>query len=88
MVEEQDDIRERRRRTAMWTPLQMEMLGELKADPDRRLPDAGRVRQVRATKRRRLQAISTAAAITLRRTADRLDPAPARPARTSGWASG
>ena len=72
----------------MWTPLQTEMLGELKADPERRLADAGRVRHVRATKRPRLRAISTATASTLRRTADRLDPAPQRPARTTGWASG
>jgi hypothetical protein len=72
----------------MWTPLQMEMLGELKADPRRRLDDAGRVRQVRAAKRPRFHTISTAAASTLRRTADRLDPAPPRPARTTGWASG
>jgi len=72
----------------MWTPLQMEMLGELKADPQRRLDDAGRVRHVRALKRSRHRAITTAAASGLRWTADRLDPAPPRPARTTGWASG
>jgi hypothetical protein len=72
----------------MWTPLQMEMLGELRADPERRLDYAARVRHVRATKRPRLRSFSTAAASTLRRIADRLDPAPPRPARTTGWASG
>jgi hypothetical protein len=72
----------------MWTPLQMEMLGELKADSERRLDDAGRVRQVRAKKGPRLRPISSATASTLRRAADRLDPAPPRPARTTGWASG
>jgi hypothetical protein len=66
----------------------MEMLGELKADPERQMDDTRRVRQVRAAKRPRLHVISTAAASTLRRTADRLDPAPQRPARTTGWASG
>ena len=69
----------------MWTPLQMEMLGELKADPERRLADAGRVRNVRATRRPRLRAISAATAGTLRRAADRLDPAPRdRRARRAG----
>jgi hypothetical protein len=72
----------------MWTPLQMEMLGEMKADPERRLEDAGRVRHARAAKRPRLHAISAATAGTLRRTADRPDPAPPQPARTTGWASG
>ena len=72
----------------MWTPLQMEMLGELKAEPERQIEDTRRVRQARAAKRPRLHVISTAAASTLRRTADRLDPAPQRPARTTGWASG
>jgi hypothetical protein len=66
----------------------MEMLGELKADPGRQVADAGRVREVRATKRSPLHSMTTAAASTLRRTADRLDPAPPRPARTTGWASG
>ena len=72
----------------MWAPLQTEMLGELKAEQERRLDDAARVRHVRAAKRPRLRPISTAAASTLRRTADRLDPAPPRRARTTGWASG
>ena len=73
----------------MWTPLQMEMLGELKAEPERRLDDAGRVRRARAAKRPRQRAITAAAASTLRWTADRLDPAPPRrPAHTTSWASG
>lgn len=72
----------------MWTPLQMEMLGELKADPERRLEDAGRVRHARSAKRPRRHAITAAAAGTLRWTADRLDPAPPPSGRTTGWASG
>jgi hypothetical protein len=72
----------------MWTPLQMEMLGELKADSERRLVDAGRVRHARAAKRSRFHAISAATASTLRRTADRLDPAPPRPASRIGFLGG
>ena len=72
----------------MWTPLQMEMLGELKADPGRRLDDAGRVRRLRAAGRPRLCVISTPAPRTMRPTPGRLDAPPPRPARTTGWASG
>jgi hypothetical protein len=72
----------------MWTPLQTEMLAEAKADQERRLDDTSRIRQARAVKRPRRHAITAATASALRRTADRLDPAPPRRARTTGWASG
>ena len=66
----------------MWTPLQMEMLGEIKADADRATETVRRQREARRTKGRSIGTVSAVAASALRRAADRLDPAPPTRHRT------
>jgi hypothetical protein len=60
----------------MWTPLQMEMLGEIKADADRATETVRRQREARRTEGRSIGTVSAVAASALRRAADRLDPTP------------
>jgi hypothetical protein len=60
----------------MLTPLQMEMLREIKASAGRTTERVRQRREARPVKGRPIGTVSAAAASALRRAADRLDPDP------------